>query len=94
MKFWWTGMWTPTWSDEEFTVTTRIFLLALLPGLGVLISIILLSRLSGVERHIGAIFAFWLALPLGLYFGRKLAKQLWPDLVQKTDANAAKRLGK
>ena len=94
MTWWWIVMLIgPDWSDEEFsaagrmwTLSVSIFLLFYFPGTEAL-------RELGVDRHVAAMGLAPILLPPAFYAGRLLSKQLWPDLVEKADANAAKRLG-
>jgi hypothetical protein len=94
MNLWWLDVTTSKWSDEELSVRTRIALFAMVPTVGIIFLTIAVLRLLGIDDHVGAILSMCPALLIGLYLGRKLAEQLWPDLVRKADANAAKRLGK
>jgi hypothetical protein len=94
MDLWWLSMsWTHEWSDEETSTRTRIWALFGVFFFLIFIPAIAIFRAFGVERHTGAILAFAIAVPPGLWAGRRSCERIWPDLVSKADANAAKRLG-
>lgn len=93
LKVWWLNFVFPNWSETEVSVMRRIYLLTIPLYFSIFFCCIFVFQFFGVERHIGAERAFFLAFPPGLYLSRKGAEKLWPDLVRKADANAAKRYG-
>ena|SRR5215469_2450935 len=45
----------------------------------------------GLEKSERAVLSFFTAFAAALVIARKLAEQIWPDLIQTADQNAAKR---
>jgi len=94
MRTWWISLsWTHEWSDDEVSARTRIWGLAGIFFLGLFFPGIAVFHALGVERHAGAIGAFAVAIPPALRAARRSAEYLWPDLIKRAEANAARRLG-
>jgi hypothetical protein len=94
MSLWWISIiWTPKWSREETSVRARIWALSIVFSFCFYLPQLAIYLWFGLERHWSAVIAGWTSIPPALYCARCLCKSLWRDLVQKADANAAKRLG-
>jgi hypothetical protein len=93
-KLWWLDRsWTSEWSAEETSVRARILGLSLFFFVLLFIPAGLISDAFGFDSHVSVFVAFAITAPPAFYAGRRMAVQLWPDLVKIADENAAKRLG-
>ena len=95
MDLWWVSiMWSTEWSDEETSARTRILTLSTAVFFLIYIPAMIVVRAFGMDRNTSAVAGFCVISAPALYAGRWMSERLWPDLVNKADANAAKRIGK
>jgi hypothetical protein len=92
-KWWWLGYFTmATWTSDERSARLALGFIVSVIIMPTLFVVDALLELFGVERHIAAILAGLLPILPGFYAARPIAAVLYPDLLRRADANAAKRL--